>query len=360
MEDNQMSLQEQGIEHKQIPETLAATVRVTLKSRKDLAALLNDLARCIPRESIAGAPFCIMQFVTSIMDGDDAEIGFPVSQPVQAGEIQTRVFPPLQVLSLVHQGPVEEVSATYRKLYGFAGAQGLISDEFVREVYPDWERAEWNEIELQYVLHDWSQLFSANLERVLGQEASRQIPQGVEPLTVESTLDERFAWSKEMMARLDRLASEEAKYDIVSSCAHIFPARQVDKLRAVYEDARSRGDDPIQAVDAVIEFMERDPGWGERPLREGRVIYSTKKPRDAQAHAQAQTDAEKRRAYCFCPIVRNRLDQGMSTTFCYCGSGWFRRQWEGALGKPVRIEIVKSIVKGDDVCQFAIHLPADL
>jgi hypothetical protein len=26
----------------------------------------------------------------------------------------------------------------------------------------------------------------------------------------------------------------------------------------------------------------------------------------------------------------------------------------------VRIEIVKSIVKGDDVCQFAIHLPADL
>ena len=132
-----MSLQEQGIEHKHIAETLAATVRVTLKSRKDLAALLSDLARRIPRESIAGAPFCIMQFVTSVTDGDDAEIGFPVSQPVQAGEIQTRVFPPLQVLSLVHHGPVEEVNATYRKLYGSAGAQGLISDEFAREVYPD-------------------------------------------------------------------------------------------------------------------------------------------------------------------------------------------------------------------------------
>jgi hypothetical protein len=109
-------------------------------------------------------------------------------------------------------------------------------------------------------------------------------------------------------------------------------------------------------VDAVIEFMERDPGWGEKPLREGRVIYSTKKLRDPQA----QTEAEKRRAYCFCPIVRDRLDQGMSTTFCYCGSGWFRRQWEGALGRPVRIEIAQSIVKGDDVCQFAIHLPDDV
>jgi len=355
-----MSLQELGIEHKQIAETLAATVCVTLKSRQDLPAIFHDLARQIPKEHVAGAPFCIIQFVTSIQDGYDAEIGFPVSQPVQAGEIKTRVFPPLRVLSLIHTGPIEDMRATYRKLYGFTEAQGLISDEFTREVYPDWDRPEWNKIELQYVLHDWSQLFSVNLERVLGQEASRQVLQGVEPLTIESTLDERFAWSKEMMARLDRLASDEQKYDIASSCAHIFPAGQVDKLRAVYVDARSRGDDPIEAVDAVIEFMDRDPGWGEKPLREGRVIYSTKKPRDPQAHAQAQTDAEKRRAYCFCPVVRNRLDQGMSTTFCYCGSGWFRRQWEGALGKPVRIEIVKSIVKGDDVCQFAIHLPADL
>ena len=41
--------QELGIEHKQIAETLAATVRVTLKSRKDLAALLKDLAQHIPR-----------------------------------------------------------------------------------------------------------------------------------------------------------------------------------------------------------------------------------------------------------------------------------------------------------------------
>jgi len=219
-----MSLQELGIEPRQIAETLAATVRATLKSRQDLPAIFHDLARQIPKENGAPATFCIIQFVTSIQDGYDAEIGFPVSQPVQAGEIKTRVFPPLRVLSLVHTGPIEEMRATYRKLYGFTEAQGLISDEFTREVYRDWDRPEWHAIEIQYVLHDWSALFSANLERVLGQEASRQILQGVQPLTLESTLDERFAWSKEIMARLDRLASDEQKYDIVSSCAHIFPA----------------------------------------------------------------------------------------------------------------------------------------
>jgi len=56
---------------------------------------------------------------------------------------------------------------------------------------------------------------------------------------VESSL-ERFAWSKETMARLDRQANDEQKFDLVSSCAHVFPAGQVDPFRAVYVDTRAR------------------------------------------------------------------------------------------------------------------------
>ncbi|MEW5719822.1 MAG: DUF6144 family protein, partial [Chloroflexota bacterium] len=288
------------------------------------------------------------------------EIGFPVNRRVETGAIRARVFPPLQVFSLVHRGSIEELRATYRKLYDATRELGLISDEFAREVYPDWEQPTWNVIEAQFVLHDWSQLFGAHLARVLGEAGTSQVLRGVPPLALESNLDARFAWSKEMMTRLDRLATDAQKYDIVSSCAHVFPAGQIEKLRAVYTDARSKNASALGAIDAVLAFMEQDPGWGEKPTREGNVIYSTKNPRDPQAHAQAQTDAERKRAYCFCPIVRDRLDQGMSATFCYCGAGWFRRQWEGATGKPVRVEIVQSIVKGDDVCRFAIHLADDL
>lgn len=355
-----MSLSEIGIESKQVPETLAAMMRVNLKSRQELPARLREVCHQIPRTYVTGAPFCIIQFVTSVKDGLDAEIGFPVNHPVETGAIKTRVFPPLKVLSLIHQGPIEELRATQRKLYGATAELGLISDEFTREVYPVWEQTNWNVIEVQFVVHDWSQLFGAHLARVLGEEGRFQVLRGVKPPTIESNLEERFAWSKEMMTRLDRLATEEQKYDIVSSCAHVFPAGQIEKLRAVYMNTRSRNADPFEAVDAVIAFMHQDPGWGEHPTREGNVIYSTKNPRDPQAHAQAKTDAERSRAYCFCPTVRDRLDQGMSTTFCHCGSGWFRQQWEGATGKPVRIEIVKSIVRGDDVCRFAIHLPDDL
>ena len=182
----------------------------------------------------------------------------------------------------------------------------------------------------------------------------------MDALTIESPVDERFQWVKAVMERLDRLAGEDQKYDAVSGCAHVFPQGQIDKLKAVYEEARSRTGDPLHAVDAVIAFMADDPVWGERPRRQGRVIYATKGPRDPQGHAAATSEMERRQAYCFCPLVRNHLDQGMPITFCYCGAGWYRQQWEGAIGQPVRIEVVQSILKGDDVCQFAIHLPDDL
>ncbi len=354
-----MSLQALGIEHKQVAETLAATIKINLKSRQDLPAILNELAQHISQEHIAGPPFCVIQFVTSIQDGLDAEIGFPVSRAIETGEIKTRLLPPIEVLSLTHTGPLQELRASHKTLYGSAAAQGLISDEFVREVYLDWEHDEWK-VEVQFVLHNWNKLFAANLERVLGQEARRQVLQGVEEPGIESVLDERFRWAKEMMERLDRAASEDQKYDIVSGCAHIFPQPQIDKLRAVYIDARAKTDNPLDAIDAVIEFMGQDPGWGEKPLRNGKVIYSAKAPRDPQAYEKAQTEAERKSAYCFCPIVRNRMEQGMPTTFCYCGSGWYRRQWEGATGKAVKITIVKSVLNGDDKCQFAIHLPDEL
>ena len=355
-----MSWQSLGIQHKQVSETLAATMRIALADREDLPGILAALAERIPSGSIAGPPFSIIRFVTSVTDGFDAEIGFPVRRAFEAETLQTRTFPPLDVLSLVHTGPLEGLGATYRTLFGSTADQGLISDEFVREVYPDWELADWSRVEVQFVLHDWDTLFAGNMDRVLGREARRRVMQGVDEPGTGSTLDERFRWAKEMVERLDRLAGEGQVYDVLSSCAHIFPQEQIEKLRAVYVDALSETSDPLKAVDAVIAFMDQDPGWGEAPLREGRVILATKAPRDAEAYENAESAAEKRRAYCFCPIVRNRLERDMPAAFCYCGAGWYRQQWEGAMGRTVRIDILKSILRGDSECQFAIRLPDDL
>ena len=148
---------------------------------------------------------------------------------------------------------------------------------------------------------------------------------------------------------------------MLSRCAHVYPPGQLEKLKSVYEGARAESDDPMQAVDAVRAFMRSDPGWNDdRSTREGYVVYHTKVPADPEAYEAAKTLVEKRAAYCFCPVLRDRLEEGMPLTYCYCGAGWFRQQWEAATGKPVRVEVVQSVLKGDEVCQFAIHLPEDL
>ena len=86
------------------------------------------------------------------------------------------------------------------------------------------------------------------------------------------------------------------------------------------------------------------------------MIAVRKKPFDRPAYEAATTEAEKRRAFCHCSMVRGHLD-ALSPTFCFCGTGWFRRLWEGILGQPVRVDLVRSLLKGDDVCEEGIHVP---
>ncbi len=355
-----MTLAEAGIVHKNTGDILVATRRCQFQNRAQLRAILADVARQIPAGSVAGPAFCIFQFVSSVQDGFEGDVGFPVSRRVEADEVSSRVLPSMQVLSLVHQGPVQRLRESVATLYGRAARQGIISDECMREVYLDADNPEGNAIEVQFVVHDWTGLLERHVRRVLGDEAGREVMRGGEALSYESALDERFAWVKGAVQRLDGVADAHQKYDAVSSCAHVFPSAQIAKLRSVYQRARAEVDDPMKAVDAVLGFMAADPCWGERPLREGRVIYSTKKPRDPKGFDAATSRAERRKAYCFCPLIRNHLDAGMPITFCYCGAGWYRQQWEGAVDKPVQIEIVESLLQGDERCTFAIRLPDDL
>jgi effector-binding domain-containing protein len=350
-----------GIEHKTCDETLVAAIRFDMKERKELRAILDELSRKIPVEQIIGPAFCIFHFVTSVEEGSDVEVGFPVTQAAETDRIRTRMLPAMEVLSLVHTGSPEDLGDSYEKLFGCASEQhGLISDEFYREIYLDSNDPDGDKIELQLVLHDWSGLFFRNLNRVLGEDAALEIMKCGGELTPDSTGDDRFRWTRQAMEMLDELADEDQKYDILSSCAHVFPREQIEKLRTVYEEEKARTGKPLRGVDAVIEFMSEDPGWGELPIREGNIIYSAKNPRNPRGYEEAETEAERKRAYCFCPLVRNHLDGGMPDMFCYCGSGWYRQQWEGAIGKPVKIDIVESILRGDDVCRFDIHLPEEL
>jgi hypothetical protein len=109
--------------------------------------------------------------------------------------------------------------------------------------------------------------------------------------------------------------------------------------------------------------MYTDDFWYEKPVRRGNVLYMRKNPYNPEGYEQATTPAERRKAYCHCAFVHPYLDEipaKLSTTFCFCGAGWYRRLWEGVLGQPVKIEHVETLLRGHDQCTLTITLPLEL
>jgi effector-binding domain-containing protein len=355
-----MSLSDLGIEHKIIAPTLAAVVRQTVGDRKELGSALSAVKATIPAELIDGPGFCIFRWVTSVRDGFDVEIGFPIKESFASQQVRCRTLDRIQVLSLVHRGPVERLADTQRLLFGTAASLGITSDEFMREVYPENSNPLGPAVEVQFVVHDWPALLRQHACRILGDSLGEELTVGGTALTMDCGVGPRFDWVKGIMQRLDSQYDDDQAYHILSSCAHVYPAEQLAKLRQVYAHSFDSDGDAIAAVDAVLDFMASDPGWGNRPQRECRTVTASKQPRDPAGFAAATTKADRAKAYCFCPLIRNRLDQGMPATFCNCGAGWFRQQWEAALGSPVRVRIVESLLRGDERCTFAFDVPEDI
>ncbi len=351
-----MSLANKGIEHKVFGESWAAVIRLNVKNRGEIEEKLAVLTHTVPAEIVSGPPFWIRNFINSYTEGFDAEIGLPVSELFSDGEITSRKLQAIEVLSKTLTGELDQLGAVYQELFGCSSEYGLISDEFCIEVLHSGSPQQ-APIEVMFVRHPWEGLFEKSAVEVLGEESARQVIGDGSQIFIESTQTERFDWAKGLVDRLDQVADDLQRYQILSSCSHVFPREQAEKMRDVYQRAVAQGAGLLEAVDSVVVFMEGDPGWRPNFLREGQVLLSTKNPSNPEAYQKATTDLERKQAYCFCPILSEHIEDGMSDTFCYCSAGWERKQWEVALGQPLRIEVVKSLLKGDMECQFAIHLP---
>lgn len=354
------TMAELGISYFQIKPHRVAFFKFNLKDRTEILAAIQELVNVLPTDLIIGNPYCLIQYFSSYTEGYEVEMGFPITDDFQRGRIQSKISLPMEVLSIQHEGPQDTLRETKMKLIHYTREHALISDEFTREIYPDWQNP-LGEIEVQFVIHNWNSLFELHLERVMGSEHRERLLEGKTRINLESSPEERFVWAKDVVTRLEGVSDKAQRYEVVSNCAHVFPPGQLEKLRQVYLEARGKTDQSIIAVDAVLAFMASDPGWGEKgTYREGNIIYHTKNPCDPEAHAKANTEAEKRSAYCFCPVIRTKLEQGMPVTYCLCGAGWYRQQWEAATGKPVRVGVARSLLKGDDRCTFSVRLADDI
>lgn len=132
-----------------------------------------------------------------------------------------------------------------------------------------------------------------------------------------------------MMDVLDRAADEETRRAIMEACGRrCISAGTLAKARRLQKDA--------QGLDDLLVRLNQVPIGGGHLQREGDVI-------------QAAYDR------CYCGSV-SKARKAFSATYCRCSCGWYRQLFETLLGRPVEVELLASIIQGDERCRFLIHI----
>ena len=189
-------------------------------------------------------------------------------------------------------------------------------------------------------------MFMTRLESGLGEEAARDFLASHCPDTSppEHYSDERdlFLASKDID---DYLRKRRCKF--------------IDELKGYMKNGTLFY---TQKIDRdVIDFVRGNPEVGVG-VRRGNLIYHTKIPYMTIEYLRERDPTMKRYYYCHCPLARESIPSGkaMSRNLCYCSAGYNKRPFEIAFGKPLKAKVIKSVLWGDSVCQFAIEIPREL
>jgi hypothetical protein len=220
----------------------------------------------------------------------------------------------------------------------------------------------------------WLGTFSRGLREVLGQRSCREIMEGSERLSADSPREEVVRWTRSAMQRLLSLADEDQCKQVMLGCACQYPKTALQKIRARYEETEDLDEAHRMLLESFTSFLREtlqlddeliadviERGWGLAGTIEGHSIVATKIPKSGSlAQYMKEHDPEKRQQlYCHCPRIRDVLktSETIPVAYCYCGGGFYKGIWEEILQAPVEVELLKSVLKGDDVCSFRIRLP---
>ncbi|MHA1902641.1 MAG: hypothetical protein ACXADL_08510 [Candidatus Thorarchaeota archaeon] len=347
-----ISFDEAGIEHKTVDDLLVASIRFrgahwNPEIHQKLKHLKKELS-----SYISGPAFVHSHWGTIDENGKiDIEVGYPVIRSMEKSGIETRTLPGGDVLSVIHRGSLADLKNSISSLGNVIREHHLLLKEsFEREILLQFDSEE-KEIEVQYHLLPWIESFSDGLGSVLGTEARDYILEGSEAFDPQSDAISRTKWISSAIERLEEMSDDTQRREILTGCGHRFPEERIERPKGVYEKTGN--------IDKLLAAMHED-SWYEKPVREGNIVYVTKAPWNRQKYDEATSELEKKYYYCYCGSIREAIvnpEIDVSSSYCYCAAGWFKALWENILERPVQVDVVKSILKGDNDCKFAIHLP---
>jgi hypothetical protein len=220
----------------------------------------------------------------------------------------------------------------------------------------------------------WLSKFSDCLDRIAGEEIRKKILKDSEKPESGSRGKNTASWTKKVMDRLDALVDEEKRIEIMAGCACRYPESELSEIRNAYAKTKDIDAAHEMLKDKFVSFLKNDlaledelvedimnRGWGLAGVREGNTVIATKIPKSGNlVKYLKETNRDRRRElYCHCPRIREAIGstRKISPTYCYCGAGFYKAIWEYIFEQPVKVELLESVLQGDEVCKVAIHLP---
>ena len=220
----------------------------------------------------------------------------------------------------------------------------------------------------------WLSRFADCLDQEVGEEVRKYIMEGNDQFSSGTSKEDVIQWTRDAIQRLDKAVDDPRRRAIMTGCACLYPASDLQEIKSTYENSQDldlvlsllqerfesflRSDMGLEEelIDEVVK-----QGWGLAGIRDGKTIIATKIPKSGNLKAYlAEPDPEiRRRLYCHCPRVRDAVSasEELPITYCYCGAGFYKALWEEIIQEPVYVEVLESVLAGDDVCKIAVYLP---
>jgi predicted ArsR family transcriptional regulator len=176
-----------------------------------------------------------------------------------------------------------------------------------------------------------AQVFQENVERRLEGSVRDDLARACEAYASLTTPQQRARSIRGMMDVLDREVDSDTRRAIMEACGRrCIGASTLKRARRLQQEA--------QDLDDLLSRLNAAHIGGGHLQREGNVIHG---------------------AYdrCYCGSV-SRAREPLSATYCTCSCGWYRQLFETLLEQPVEVDLLASIVQGDERCRFLIRYGA--
>ena len=222
---------------------------------------------------------------------------------------------------------------------------------------------------------------SETLKKTVGESKRNEVFEGIELPSLGTSSKDKPRITKKFMERLEAKLGEKVCREVLSSGPHANPKdaylperkkflaskgvddflkkRHEEYVRELEEHMKDKTLYFTQEIDEeVVEYVRNTPTC-QNGVREGDVIIVTKIPYMAKKYLHEKDKKMKRYYACHCAWVREAIKSGLkiSPNFCYCSAGFEKRPWDVIFDQPVEADVLQTVLKGDFVCKFAIHIP---